>query len=267
MAGEGLSFRFDELGRFQFLHLCREVVAAEFGATPSELHETPGVVALTLPEGPPVAVAAALWVPAGPAETRGSVVLSLAAPATSTEFLPPTRRTRSAPTKPIVVPSGSVRAPPNSPPERSTTNEAEPFLMTGALPNTEWVEGCVVRDDKGFVKAGADLRPDELREARWPLARAPYLAETSLRRICRGRRALGQREARGLRSRRRRRLRSARPPGPGGVVEPRGAAGLASARHRATPEWALLASLSAWRCRAQSHACRAGFPGPAVQPP
>ena len=54
------------------------------------------------------------------------------------------------------------------------------FLMTGALPNTEWVEGCVVRDDKGFVKAGADLRPDELREARWPLARAPYLAETSL---------------------------------------------------------------------------------------
>jgi thioredoxin reductase (NADPH) len=54
------------------------------------------------------------------------------------------------------------------------------FLMTGALPNTEWLDGCVVRDDKGFIKAGADLRADELREARWPLARAPYLAETSL---------------------------------------------------------------------------------------
>jgi thioredoxin reductase (NADPH) len=54
------------------------------------------------------------------------------------------------------------------------------FLMTGALPNTEWVKGCVVLDDKGFIKAGADLRPDELEEARWPLARAPYLAETSL---------------------------------------------------------------------------------------
>jgi thioredoxin reductase (NADPH) len=54
------------------------------------------------------------------------------------------------------------------------------FLMTGALPNTEWLDGCVVRDDKGFIKAGADLRVDELREARWPLARAPYLAETSL---------------------------------------------------------------------------------------
>jgi thioredoxin reductase (NADPH) len=52
--------------------------------------------------------------------------------------------------------------------------------MTGALPNTDWVKGCLVRDDKGFIKAGADLRADELREARWPLARAPYLAETSL---------------------------------------------------------------------------------------
>jgi thioredoxin reductase (NADPH) len=54
------------------------------------------------------------------------------------------------------------------------------FLMTGALPNTDWVKGCVVLDDKGFIKAGVDLRPDELAEARWPLSRAPYLAETSL---------------------------------------------------------------------------------------
>ena len=69
---------------------------------------------------------------------------------------------------------------------RLDTGEAEVhpihhlFLMTGALPNTDWVKGCVVLDDKGFIKAGADLRPDELSEARWPLARAPYLAETSL---------------------------------------------------------------------------------------
>jgi thioredoxin reductase (NADPH) len=54
------------------------------------------------------------------------------------------------------------------------------FLMTGALPNTEWVKGCVVLDDKGFIKAGGELRPDELSEARWPLSRAPYLAESSL---------------------------------------------------------------------------------------
>jgi thioredoxin reductase (NADPH) len=54
------------------------------------------------------------------------------------------------------------------------------FLMTGALPNTEWVKGCVVLDDKGFIKAGADLAPHELSEAHWPLSRTPYLAETSL---------------------------------------------------------------------------------------
>ena len=35
-------------------------------------------------------------------------------------------------------------------------------------------------DDKGFIKTGQDIRPDELAEARWPLARAPYLLETSL---------------------------------------------------------------------------------------
>lgn len=54
------------------------------------------------------------------------------------------------------------------------------FLMTGAQPNTEWVKGCVVLDEKEFIKAGADLRPDELSEARWPLPRPPFLAETSV---------------------------------------------------------------------------------------
>jgi thioredoxin reductase (NADPH) len=52
--------------------------------------------------------------------------------------------------------------------------------MTGALPNTDWAKGCVLLDDKGFIKAGADLRADELLEARWPLSRPPYLAETSM---------------------------------------------------------------------------------------
>ena len=51
--------------------------------------------------------------------------------------------------------------------------------MTGADPNTAWVKGCVALDDKNFVKTGADLRPDELEEARWPLARRPDLLETS----------------------------------------------------------------------------------------
>ena len=54
------------------------------------------------------------------------------------------------------------------------------FCMTGADPNTAWIQGCVVLDEKNFVKTGPDLRPDELAEAKWPLARRPYLMETSI---------------------------------------------------------------------------------------
>ena len=54
------------------------------------------------------------------------------------------------------------------------------FLMTGAVPGTKWVEGCVVLDAKGFIKTGPDLSPEDLAAAHWPLARAPHLLETSL---------------------------------------------------------------------------------------
>ena len=54
------------------------------------------------------------------------------------------------------------------------------FVMTGAIPNTTWLEGCVVLDAKGFIKTGFDLSADELRASNWPLARRPYLLETSL---------------------------------------------------------------------------------------
>jgi thioredoxin reductase (NADPH) len=54
------------------------------------------------------------------------------------------------------------------------------FIMTGAVPNTAWLEGCVAIDAKGFIKTGPDLSPDDLAAARWPLARSPYLLETSL---------------------------------------------------------------------------------------
>jgi thioredoxin reductase (NADPH) len=53
------------------------------------------------------------------------------------------------------------------------------FLMTGADPNTAWLRGCVALDDRNFVKTGADLRPDELEKAGWPLARRPEMLETS----------------------------------------------------------------------------------------
>jgi thioredoxin reductase (NADPH) len=53
------------------------------------------------------------------------------------------------------------------------------FVMTGADPNTAWLEGCVALDEKGFVKTGADLHAEDLTAQRWSLARAPYMFETS----------------------------------------------------------------------------------------
>ncbi len=54
------------------------------------------------------------------------------------------------------------------------------FVMTGADPCTGWLAGCVAMDAKGFIKTGPDLSAEDLAAARWPLARLPYLLETSL---------------------------------------------------------------------------------------
>jgi thioredoxin reductase (NADPH) len=54
------------------------------------------------------------------------------------------------------------------------------FLMTGADPNTSWLDGCLLLDQKRFVKTGADLLPEDLVNARWSLSRRPYLMETSI---------------------------------------------------------------------------------------
>jgi len=51
------------------------------------------------------------------------------------------------------------------------------FLMTGAIPNTAWLTGCLVLDQKQFIKTGQDLGSD------WPLRRSPYLLETSRPRV------------------------------------------------------------------------------------
>jgi thioredoxin reductase (NADPH) len=53
------------------------------------------------------------------------------------------------------------------------------FVMTGAAPTTAWLAGCLTLDARGFIKTGADLSREELSAAKWPLAREPYLLETS----------------------------------------------------------------------------------------
>jgi thioredoxin reductase (NADPH) len=49
------------------------------------------------------------------------------------------------------------------------------FLMIGGHPHTEWLPPEIERDDQGFVRTGADLRGPG-----WPLARSPFLLETSM---------------------------------------------------------------------------------------
>ena len=57
-----------------------------------------------------------------------------------------------------------------------TTEEADAvFVFIGATPRTDWLEGVVARDERGFILAGA-----EVRAAGWPLGRDPYPLETSV---------------------------------------------------------------------------------------
>ena len=54
------------------------------------------------------------------------------------------------------------------------------FCMTGADPNTHWLDGSVQLDAKGFIKTGSDLATEELASAGWPLARPPHFLESTL---------------------------------------------------------------------------------------
>jgi thioredoxin reductase (NADPH) len=54
------------------------------------------------------------------------------------------------------------------------------FIMTGASPRTEWLQGCLALDSKGFVLTGHDLDAATLRQFHWQPSRAPLILETSL---------------------------------------------------------------------------------------
>jgi thioredoxin reductase (NADPH) len=49
------------------------------------------------------------------------------------------------------------------------------FVFIGASPRTDWLEGVVARDEKGFILSGP-----EVQERGWPLPRDPFLLETSV---------------------------------------------------------------------------------------
>ena len=54
------------------------------------------------------------------------------------------------------------------------------FLFIGAAPLTDWLDGVVDRDERGFVVAGPDLSAEGDRPRGWELDRAPYHLETSV---------------------------------------------------------------------------------------
>jgi thioredoxin reductase (NADPH) len=66
--------------------------------------------------------------------------------------------------------------------ESTTQSIRHVFIMAGASPRTDWLRGCVSLDDKGFILTGRDLDAVK-QDGAWPLARSPYMLETSLPRV------------------------------------------------------------------------------------
>ncbi|MFI9344680.1 FAD-dependent oxidoreductase [Streptomyces sp. NPDC052773] len=54
------------------------------------------------------------------------------------------------------------------------------FVFIGAAPLTDWLDGTVERDERGFILAGPDLTPDGRPPAGWELDRPPYHLETNV---------------------------------------------------------------------------------------
>jgi thioredoxin reductase (NADPH) len=53
------------------------------------------------------------------------------------------------------------------------------FLMTGAVPSTTWLGGCIALNEKAFVRTGPDLRSEDLDPEAWGANRQPEFFETS----------------------------------------------------------------------------------------
>ncbi|WP_329243186.1 FAD-dependent oxidoreductase [Streptomyces sp. NBC_01478] len=54
------------------------------------------------------------------------------------------------------------------------------FVFIGAAPLTDWLDGAVLRDERGFILSGPDLAPDGKPPAGWELDRSPYHLETNI---------------------------------------------------------------------------------------
>ncbi len=61
-----------------------------------------------------------------------------------------------------------------------TAEAAGLFIFVGAAPHSDFLDGVVLRNERGFVLTGPDLRIDGRMVPEWPLRRDPFLMETSV---------------------------------------------------------------------------------------
>jgi thioredoxin reductase (NADPH) len=64
--------------------------------------------------------------------------------------------------------------------EEESASARSLFIFIGAAPKTEWLDGVVERDERGFILSGPDLIRDGKRPKNWTEDRDPYLLETSV---------------------------------------------------------------------------------------
>jgi thioredoxin reductase (NADPH) len=69
-----------------------------------------------------------------------------------------------------------IRTPEGERVERATSL----FTFIGAAPKTDWLPPAILRDDKGFLLTGQDLRVDGSLPSSWKEQRDPFLLETSV---------------------------------------------------------------------------------------
>ena len=54
------------------------------------------------------------------------------------------------------------------------------YVFIGAAPRTDWIDGFIQRDDRGFILTGPDLIRQGKRPNGWTIERDPFLLETSV---------------------------------------------------------------------------------------
>jgi thioredoxin reductase (NADPH) len=64
--------------------------------------------------------------------------------------------------------------------ETETVEAGYLFVFIGAAPRTDWLDGVVTRDERGFIVAGPDLAVDGAPPPGWILDRPPFHLETSV---------------------------------------------------------------------------------------